>query len=1092
MRLSTFLLLITLVNVSAKTFSQDAKLTFSLNNVTVKDVFAEIEKKSTYKFLYRNEVVDVNQKVNIEANSETLDDVLKKLFDQNTIAYRIFEGNIVVITDKSLQQQMKVTGKVSDATTGEALPGVSIQVEGTTNGAITDVNGKFTLDVSANAVLVFSFLGYNSEKVTITAGQSSVDVKLVGDIQKLEEIVVVGYGTQKKATLTGSVANVGGKEIIKSPSSNVSSSLVGKLPGLIVNQRNGEPGRDDPNILIRGRGTLSSDGNQLDNVAAPLVIIDGVERSLMGRLNPDEIESVSVLKDASAAIYGARAANGVILITTKNGNKGKPVFNFTYNYGFSSPTQIPKMLDAATYATVYNEAVPGTYSDAAIQKFRDGSDPILYPNTNWAKEELKNYSIQKRVSMQVTGGTEAVRYLLSFGETDQNGLYKDATSDYTQYNFRAKVDVDLTKNLTVGANISSILGYKDYPTVATWINFTDLLVAAPTLVARYPNGLIAPGRLGENPLTLGQRGYDRIEDAPIYSTFTASYKVPFVKGLRIDGSFNYDLSNQFEKLFNKPYYYYEYNQTTQQYDYKQGTGASTVELTDTYNKWTTMLYNYKVSYDGTFGKHHVAAMVGQEQQKNRNTWAQAYRKNFVSPAVDQINVGSSASADKNNGGSMTENAYNNFFGRVNYDYASKYLFEFLFRYDGSPKFPAGKRYGFFPGVSAGWRMSEEGFMKDNLPFVNQLKLRASYGELGNDRIGTYQYLQAYSFGSNYVFGKTDNPGIYANTLPNPNITWEVSKKTDFGLETSLWNDKLGFDFTYWLEKRDNILWTEGLAIPAVFGFPDLPQKNIGKVDNHGFELVVKHRNRIGKLTYNIEGSSSFARNEIKYIAETQTPGYEAQWQTGRPIGTSTYYKADGIFHTQAEIDAYPHMASTKPGDIKIVDLNNDGVIDGKDMYRSKYTSTPEITFGLNFGLQYQHFDFSMFFQGQTNAYNYDDQFAKLGTADFDNAVVQREANHWSAANPNGTMPRARFYAPGTTDFFLYDATFVRLKNIDLGYTLPKNIASKIKLEDVRIFVSGFNVLTWAKDIKWTDPELKGNILYYPPQRILSMGINVKF
>jgi TonB-linked SusC/RagA family outer membrane protein len=1092
MRLSTFLLLITLVNVSAKTFSQDAKLTFNLNNVTVKEVFAEIEKNSTYKFLYRNEVVDVDQKVNIEANSETLDAVLKKLFDQSTIAYRIFEGNIVVITDKSLQQQMKISGKVSDATTSEPLPGVSVQVEGTTNGVITDVNGKFSIDVSTNAVLVFSYLGYISEKVTIGAGQSSVDVKLVADVQKLEEIVVVGYGTQKKESLTGSIVNVGGKEIVKSPSSNLSSSLVGKLPGLIVNQRNGEPGRDDPNILIRGRGTLSSDPNKLNDVAAPLVIIDGVERSLMGRLNPDEIESVSVLKDASAAIYGARAANGVILITTKKGNKGKPVFNFTYNYGLSSPTQIPKMLDAATYAEVYNEAVPGTYSDAAIQKFRDGSDPILYPNTNWAKEELKDYSVQKRVSMQVTGGTEAVRYLLSFGQTDQNGLYKDATSDYKQYNFRAKLDVDLTKNLTVGANISSILGYKEYPTVETWINFTNLLVANPTLVSRYPNGLIAPGRLGENPLLLNQRGYDKIEDAPIYSTFTASYKIPFVKGLKIDASFNYDLSNQFEKLYKKPYYYYEYNVLTNQYDYKKGTGTATVELTDTYNKWTTMLYNYKISYEGTFNKHHVAAMAGQEQQKNRNTWARAYRKNFVSPAIDQINVGSSASADKDNGGSMTENSYNNFFGRVNYDYATKYLIEFLFRYDGSPKFPADKRYGFNPCVSVGWRLSEEGFIKNNLPFVNQLKLRASYGELGNDRIDPYQYMQSYAFGSNYVFGKTDAPGIKANTPPNRYITWEVSKKTDLGLETSLWDGKLGFDFTYWMEKRNNILWDEGLKIPAVFGFPALPQKNIGKVDNHGFELVVKHRSKIGKLTYNIEGSTAFARNKINYIAETQTAGYEAQWQTGRPIGTSTYYKTDGIFHTQEELNAYPHQAGQKIGDIKIVDLNGDSIIDSKDMYRSKYTSTPEITFGLNISLQYKNFDFSMFFQGQTNAYNYDDQFASLGASNFDNAVVQRANNHWSETNKNGTMPRVRQYTPGTTDFFLYDATFVRLKNIDLGYTLPKSLISKIKLDDVRIFVSGFNVLTWAKEIKWTDPELNGNILYYPPQRIFSMGINVKF
>jgi len=1092
MKLTTLLIFVGALNISAGVYSQDSQISVNIKNGTLSDLFNIIEKKTEYKIFYKSSLINENQKIDIDADKVPVSNLLTLAFTGKNLTYDMVDKVIVITPTGVVQPQQKISGKVTDDATGETLIGVNVVVEGTTIGTITNAKGEFTIEAASNAVLEFSFIGYVPQKVKVTSDQTNVEVKLVADIQKLEEVVVVGYGTQKKETLTGSIVNVGGKEIVKSPSSNVSSSLVGKLPGLTVNQRNGEPGRDDPNILIRGRGTLSSDATKLNSVAAPLVIIDGVERDQMSRLNPDEIESVSVLKDASAAIYGARAANGVILITTKKGSKGKPVFNFTYNYGFNSPTQIPKMLDAATYAEVYNEAVPGTYSDEAIQKYRDGSDPVLYPNTNWAKEELKNYSVQKRISMQVTGGTESVKYLLSFGQTDQNGIYKDATSDYKQYNFRAKLDVDLTKNLTIGANISSILGYKNYPTVATWINFTNLLVANPTLVARYPNGLIAPGRMGENPLLLNQRGYDKIEDAPIYSTFTASYKIPFVKGLKIDGSFNYDLRNQFEKLFNKPYYYYEYNQTTQQYDYKQGTGTSTVELTDTYNKWTTMLYNYKVSYERTFDKHHVAAMAGQEQQKNRNTWAQAYRKNFVSPAVDQINVGSSASADKNNGGSMTENSYNNFFGRVNYDYASKYLVEFLFRYDGSPKFPEGKRYGFFPGISVGWRMSEEGFIKNNLPFINQMKLRASYGELGNDRIDSYQYLQSYAFGDNYVFGKTDAPGIKANTAPNPNITWEVSKKTDFGLETSLWDGKLGFDFTYWLEKRNNILWKENLAIPGVFGFADLPQKNIGKVDNHGFELIVKHRSKIGQLTYNIEGSAAFSRNKIKYIAETQTEGYERQWQTGRPIGTSNYYKADGIFHTQEELDAYPHQTGQKIGDIKVVDLNDDGVIDGKDMYRSNYTSTPEVTFGLNFGLQYKNFDLSIFFQGQTNAYNYDDQFAKLGTSDFDNAVVQRAKNHWSENNQYGTMPRARCYTPGTTDFFLYDATFIRLKNVDLGYTLPKSITSKIKLDDVRIFVSGFNVLTWAKEIKWTDPELSGNILYYPPQRIISMGINVKF
>ncbi|MFZ0282388.1 MAG: SusC/RagA family TonB-linked outer membrane protein, partial [Bacteroidales bacterium] len=561
--------------------------------------------------------------------------------------------------------------------------------------------------------------------------RSTLDVELISEITGLEEVVVVGYGTQKKETLTGSIATVGGNEIVKSPQPNVINSLSGKLPGLLVNERSGEPGREGLNILIRGSGTLN------DNT--PLIIIDGVERAEIQRLNPEDIESVSVLKDASAAIYGARAANGVIIVTTKNGKIGKPVFSLTYNTAFQHPTQIPDMLDAVAYAQVYNEgdwyrqgrpaSYTPFYSDDAIQKFRDGSDPILYPNTDWMGEVLKPFSLQQRGSLSVTGGTEAVRYLLSFASMNQGSAFEHYPTDYNQYNLRAKVDINLNKNLSIGANINAIFNNRKYPHIDTGVNFVNILAANPTLPSVYPNGLIAPGRLGESPLLLDQRGYLKYDDTPMFSTFTATYKIPFVKGLKIDASFNYDIRNEFQKTFQLPYYYHEYNVSTGQYDKKQGTGASTVELTDRYSKWTTMLYNFRITYENTFGNHNVIAMLGQEQQKNTYSYAQAYRKDFVSPAIDQINVGSTAPEDKDNSGSASAGAYNNFFGRLNYNYKSKYLAEFLFRYDGSQIFPQGKRYGFFPGVSLGWRLSEEEFFQNSVPFVEQLKLRASFGEI---------------------------------------------------------------------------------------------------------------------------------------------------------------------------------------------------------------------------------------------------------------------------------------------------------------------------------------------------------------------------
>lgn len=998
---------------------------------------------------------------------------------------------VIMNTTAWSQSTKTISGTVSDPT-GESVIGANVMVKGTTVGTITDVDGNFRIEASPTATLIVSYIGFVTQEISV-AGKQLFKITLREDAELLEEVVVVGYGTQKKETLTGSVVSVKGDDIKKSPAPNVSSSLSGKLPGLIVNQRSGEPGRDDPSIVVRGFGTFGD--------SSPLIIIDGVERDNMSRINPEDIENISVLKDASAAIYGARAANGVILITTKKGKAGKPEFSLGFNTAFSSPTIKPKMLDAVTYAQVYNEgdwyrkgrpeSYTPIYSDEVIQKFRDGSDPVLYPNTNWLDETLKPFSLQTRTNFQVSGGSENIRYLLSFGALTQgSGFYNQPVKNH-QYNFRANINVDLSKNLTFGANISAIINDQQHTPVTTWINFTNILQSSPTLVARYPNGLLAGGRLGESPLLLNQRGYDKTKSTPMYSTFTATYKVPWVEGLKIEGSFNYDINNQFEKLFNLPYHYYEYNTVTQGYDKKQGTGASTVELTDTYSRWTTILYNYRFTYDRQFGKHHVGAMIGQEQQRNTYSYAMAYRKNFISSSIDQINVGSSAAEDKNNGGSASVTARNNFFGRFNYDFSSKYLVELLFRYDGSQNFPTGKRYGFFPAGSVGWRISEEPFFKENFGFVDQLKLRLSAGQTGNDKVASYQYLQSYSFGGNYVFGTSDAAGIYANTMPNPNITWEKSTKYDFGLDASMWNGLLGMELTLFKEKRTDILAARNLSIPATLGFSALPDENIGEVENKGFELKLTHRNTVNDFFYSIEGNVSYAKNEIIYMDET--PNAEVyQNKTGHPVGAGLYYKADGIFRTQEELDAYPHANGTQVGDIRIVDLNKDGEIDSDDQYRFDYTATPRLVFGLTGYFKYKNFDLSLFFQGQTGAYNYDSEFTSMGGSDPKNAFVARATDRWTVDNPNGTMPRADAFQPGNTTHFLYDATFIRLKTMELGYTLPKSLASRLQLGDLRVYVSGFNVLTWAKEIKWTDPEINGAALYYPQQRVFNVGINVKF
>ncbi len=1016
-------------------------------------------------------------------------------------------------------QGLTVNGTVKDGNGGPVV-GALISVAGTSVVTISDSQGAFTIRAPRDGRLNVSFLGYTEQTVAIE-GRTRIDVVLAESAEQIDDVIVVGYGVTRKATLTGSVVNVAGEEIVKSPAANISTSLAGKLPGLIVNQRSGQPGADDPDIYIRGSASFNTGNNNRAN--RPLVIIDGVERDHMGRLNPEDIESFSVLKDASAAIYGARAANGVILITTKKGTVGKASFGFTHNSSFARPTFIPDMLSSAEFAQTTNEAFwersrrptasPSTpsatytpyYSPEMIQKFADGSDPILYPNTDWAGTIMKPYAMQSRTSIQANGGTEAVRYLFSYAFQHQGSAFHGNPSKYDQHNARVSVTADLNSYLTLGANVNAIIGEQTTPSVTNVIDvFNNVLNVDPTLVARYPNGLIAPGRLRQNPLLFADRGFEKTSNVPIFSTFTATIKIPWVKGLKAEASFNYDIRNQFRKRWDKPYYYYEYNTVSRDYDRKQG-GPTTIELRDTYDKWTTMMYNVRLVYDRTFAvKHNVSAMLGVEQQKNKSSNANAYRKNFLSSLLPEINVGSTAAEDRNNGGSSNMSARDNYFGRFNYNYSQKYLAEVIFRYDGSANFMQGKRYGFFPAASLGWRLSEESFMQPARGVVEQLKLRASAGQVGNDRISAFQYLQSYYFENNYVFGTKVSPSIFAGTPPNPDVTWEVSTKYDIGLDASLWKGLLGFEFTLFREDRSNILATRGLQVSDVVGFTgqngsraNLPNENIGKAMNQGFEIIISHRNRVGgDFSYDISANMSYAKNKVVYMAETPQT-YEWRNQTGRPIGAGLYYKADGIYHTQDEIDAYlrkdgQNYGRVRPGDIKVVDLNDDGQINSDDQFRFGFNSTPRAVFGLNSNFRYKSLDLTLSFQGQAGAYNYDSDFTILGNSARDNSYKARARDRWTVDNPNGTMPRAEAWQPGNTTFYLYDATFIRLKNAELGYSLPMRWVSKVGMSNLRFYVSGFNLLTWAREIKWSDPELSGRSLYYGQQRVINLGVNVKF
>ena len=990
--------------------------------------------------------------------------------------------------------QQRITGKVTSG--NSPVVGATVTVKNTATATQTDNGGNFSIDASPNSTLVITSVGYATQELNVGTN-TNVAVALESNTAELEQVVVVGYGTQRKATLTGSIATVGGEELTKNRQVNVTTSLEGRLPGLVVNQRTGVPGSENIDIVIRGASSF----NGTPGVNSPLIVIDGVPRGtdILSSLNPQDIENVTILKDASAAIYGARAANGVILVTTKGGVRSKTVYNLSYSYGITNPTKVPDMMDAALFAEVFNEttyyqqgrpANGGTpfFSDAAIQKFRDGSDPVLYPNTNWADVSLRDNTPQQRVNFQASGGSEKVRYMFSFGAIDQDGNYVNQPYNYKQYNARVRVDADIAKNLTVGANVAAAIRERSE---ANGTDFVTILQANPTLPAIYPNGLLAGGRFDNSPLLSNRRGYNTWDDDPITTTFTASYKVPFLEGMVLDASYNYDLRNQFQKSFNQPHYWHVYNVQTQAYDRKQTN--TPISLTDRYDKWTTILANLRISYNTTIGQdHNISAMAGAEQQRTSRTFASAFRQNFLTGTLQQINLGSTRPEDRNNSGNTELGAYNSFFTRLNYNYQSKYLLEFVLRADGSQNFAEGSRYGYFPGISAGWRLSQEKFM-ENVEFINELKVRASYAELGNDRVNPYQYVELFAAGNNAVFASSDAAGIFSTRLPNPEITWEVGQKLDVGVNATLFNRLLDVDVTVFNQKRRKILMPNTLAASQVFGFPGLPDENKGEVDVNGYEVSLTHRNTIGDLTYSVGGNLAYAKSKIIFMAEV--PPKEAyQKNTGYQIGSGLYYKSDGIFNTQAEVDAYPHITAAKPGDIKVLDLNKDGVINGDDRYRTNNSPTPLYVFGLNGNVGYKDFDLTVFFQGQTGVYSYDGTMTEFGLSDLDNSTVNRADNRWTINNQEGaTMPRADDlkYA-SATDFFLYDATFIRLKNLELGYTLNNGLIKKAGISNLRAFVNATNAFTWAKEIDWRDPEMSGNYTAYPPLKIFTFGLNLQF
>lgn len=996
--------------------------------------------------------------------------------------------------------QITVRGKVTD-NSNTALPGVTIKVKNVSAGVTSDVNGNYSITVpDNNASLVFSFIGFVTQEVTV-GGRTTINVVLVGESTSLQEVVVVGYGTQKRATLTGSISDVKGADLVKSPQPNLSNSLAGRFSGVIATNRGGEPGYDGSEIRIRG---ISTTGNR-----DVLVVVDGVPGQIGGfdRLDPNDIESVTVLKDASAAVYGSRAANGVILVTTKRGTTGKPSISYSFNQGFSSPTRLPDMADAATYATIMNEinyynntggGMNQFYTEAEIQKFRDGSDPVNYPNTDWLGTALKDVALQNQHSLSVNGGNEFVKYFASLGMLNQGAIYENGATKFNQYNFRSNIDANITNNFKVGLSLGGRQENRNFPIAGGGDIFRSVYRAYPTIHAIYPNGLPSAGIENNNPVLMVSDIGGTVKNPRLFfnGILRASYTIPAVQGLSIDGFYAIDKGQYSSRNFTKPYLVYQlsggaYNPRT--------VGESRAQLNQMQESTQLATANIKLNYQRSFSEHNLNAFVAYEQSERTLEHFEAGRRNFPTPLTPELSQGGTALEDRTNSGYSWREARISYIGRASYNFQEKYLAEIQMRVDGSSIFPSSDRYGYFPGVSAGWRISNESWFKDNVRFIDDLKLRASYGELGGDNVGSNQFINNYSFNNQYTLGSTVVPGIDLVKLANPIVTWEKSKKTDLGLN-AVFLKNLSMEFIYFQEKRTDILLPRNASVPNVTGIVNpfgsdalLPSENIGEVDNKGIESTLGYTHT-GDFSYGISGNVTFAKSKVVFRDEAPTI-LEYQRETGNPLNTYLLYRANGIFRTQAELDNYPHVPGAMVGDLKYEDYNEDGKITADDQVRSELGNIPQVTYGINLNASWKKFDFSAVFSGQARVRQY--VLGEAGTVG--NFYSTWADNRFSPSNPNGSFPRVSERASSAisgglyrNDFWLNNTAFFRLKNVELGYNFTNSFITRAGIKSIRLYSNAFNVFTVTK-VKDFDPESSSESgQFYPQQRIINLGANVRF
>lgn len=1100
------------LSLSASTYATEHMLSLNLKNATIREVIETIKSQSEFSFSLDVKDLNLDEKVSVSLDNKTINEVLAVLFNGRNVRYEINDRHVVItragqVGPASVMQQTKqITGRVLDAN-NEPVIGANVVVEGTTIGTVTDVDGNFMLDVPAGATLKISYIGYIEQSIPV-GNKSVVSVVLKEDSQALDEVVVVGFGTQKKLNLTGAVTAVTGEDMAKRPVTNTATMLQGQVPGLRVNQGLGTPGDESASFRVRGQGTFSSAGSD------PLILINGVPGSITN-LDPSVIESVSVLKDAaSAAIYGARAANGVILVTTKQGadlGDGKAHISYHGNVGLYNPTRMYDLVtNSVEYMELYNLAQKNSgtgkaYTQEQIDAYRNGGGSDQYPNFDWLDYMFRTAVVQNH-NLSVAGNSGKTTYNVALNFVNQPGTLKGF--EYQKYNATVDLTSQITDFIKIGTYTSMMYGDRTQPRQGQDDVLLSTMSQAPTYMPWLPDD--GSGVRRWTGSAYPHEDHNKNMPAIIASNTSKKFQnfdinaqlwveVNLAKGLTWHTKGAVRLQSNKSKEWggsDEPVYNYHTGEKSGNLD--KGSNGLTVE---DQRRFYQNLYTYlKYDYSTPNRNHNFNIMLGYNQESEKYETLKAYRKEF---AFDLPVINAGSNANWSNAGAQEEWAIQSVFGRLNYNFKERYLFEANMRYDGTSRISSENRWGIFPSFSAGWRITEEDFIKDlNLNWLNNAKLRASWGQLGNQNIGLYPYQAMIEGVSNYPFDKkTETVGYQQKAYANRDIKWETTTITDVGVDLQVFNG-LSMTFDWYKKTTSDILRSSqvsyllGLSAPTV---------NNGEVENKGFEIAFNYNNMISEgvfkgLQYNAGVYFDRSRNKLTQFGAEEIDGYKLR-REGLPYNEYYMLECIGIFATEDEVKNSPKQFNdnTLPGDLKYKDQNNDGVIDNDDRVPMS-GRFPGFEYSVNLGASWKGFDLSLLGQGVSGKKWYTNEWGMQPFRQGSAPTREYIEGMWTEENPyNAEHPRLYNDNLGgnkntrSNSYFLQNASYFRLKNLTFGYTLPKSVTDKVKMSRVRVYFSGDNLLTFTK-YYGLDPERNddGRAAQYPQNRICSFGLNVEF